>query len=124
MKILPMFLSSAFRAEKISMPEALMLSLIGFMVVFTALMLLIIVIRILSSLTKEKSPAPAMAPAVAVLAENKQGSLSGKVPAPGSIGECALHTVDDKTAALLMAIVADDLKAPLNELRFISIREV
>ena len=32
--------------------------------------------------------------------------------------------VPDKTAAMLMAIVADKLNRPLNELRFISIKEV
>jgi hypothetical protein len=35
-----------------------------------------------------------------------------------------LYDVPDKTAALLMAIVADKLNKPLNELRFRSIREV
>ena len=44
--------------------------------------------------------------------------------APGSAGELKLYNVDPKTAAMLMAIVADKLQKPLNELRFISIREV
>ena len=34
-----------------------------------------------------------------------------------------LYDTDPRTAAMLMAIVADELKAPLNELRFLSIRE-
>ena len=46
------------------------------------------------------------------------------VTAPGSAGQVKLHTVEPKTAAMLMAIVADKLGKPLNELRFISIREV
>jgi hypothetical protein len=45
-------------------------------------------------------------------------------PAPGSAGKIALHDVPDKTAAMLMAIVADRTGRPLNQLRFISIREV
>jgi hypothetical protein len=44
--------------------------------------------------------------------------------APGSAGGIKLHNVEPKTAAMLMAIVADKLGKPLNELRFISIKEV
>jgi len=43
--------------------------------------------------------------------------------AKGSCGTVNITTVQPKTAAMLMAIVADELKAPLNELRFISIKE-
>ena len=45
-------------------------------------------------------------------------------PAPGSAGQLKLHNVEPKTAAMLMAIVADKLGKPINELRFISIKEV
>ena len=44
--------------------------------------------------------------------------------APGSAGQLKLHNVEPKTAAMLMAIVADKLGKPLNELNFISIKEV
>lgn len=44
--------------------------------------------------------------------------------APGTAGKLKLHNVEPKTAAMLMAIVADKLGKPLNELRFISIKEV
>ena len=44
--------------------------------------------------------------------------------APGSAGQLKLHDVEPKTAAMIMAIVADKLGKPLNELRFISIKEV
>ena len=44
--------------------------------------------------------------------------------APGSAGQLKLHNVEPKTAAMLMAIVADKTGKPLNELRFISIKEV
>ena len=47
-----------------------------------------------------------------------------KPVAPGSAGQIKLHDVQPKTAAMLMAIVADKLGKPLNELRFISIKEV
>ena len=44
--------------------------------------------------------------------------------APGSAGTLKLHDVEPKTAAMLMAIVAYKTGKPLNELRFISIKEV
>ena len=44
--------------------------------------------------------------------------------APGSAGELKLYDTDPRTAAMLMAIVADEMHAPLNELRFLSIREI
>ena len=47
-----------------------------------------------------------------------------KPVAPGSAGEVKLYNVEPKTAAMLMAIVADTMGKPLNELRFISIKEV
>ena len=47
-----------------------------------------------------------------------------KPVAPGSAGGVKLHDVEPKTAAMLMAIAADKTGKPLNELRFISIKEV
>lgn len=47
-----------------------------------------------------------------------------KPAAPGSAGQVKLHGVAPKTAAMLMAIVANKMGKPLNELRFISIKEV
>ena len=44
--------------------------------------------------------------------------------APGSAGQVKIYDVPPKTAAMVMAIVADKLGKPLNELRFISIKEV
>lgn len=41
--------------------------------------------------------------------------------APGSCGELVLKKVKDRDAALIMAIVADKMQTPLNELRFKSI---
>lgn len=41
--------------------------------------------------------------------------------APGSCGELVLKKVKDREAALIMAIVADQMQTPLNELRFKSI---
>ena len=47
-----------------------------------------------------------------------------ELPADTSMGQCDLHNVSDRDAALIMAIVADKLDAPLNTLVFKSIKEV
>ena len=44
--------------------------------------------------------------------------------APGSAGDVKLYDTDPRDAAMIMAIVADKLQKPLNELRFVSIKEV
>ena len=44
--------------------------------------------------------------------------------APGTAGEVKRFGVPDKEAAMIMAIVADQMGRPLNELRFKSIKEV
>ena len=61
----------------------------------------------------------------------RKKDASGEVPstpdaptAPGAAGQIKLHNVEPKTAAMLMAIVANKMDKPLNELRFISIKEV
>jgi hypothetical protein len=64
--------------------------------------------------------AAAAAPAAAAPAAAKAANM---VPAKGSLGDIRLFDVDDKTAAMIMAIVADKMDAPLNTLRFLSIRE-
>ena len=56
--------------------------------------------------------------------EQVPAETSAKPAAPGSAGQIKLHGVAPKTAAMLMAIVADKMGKPLNELRFISIKEV
>ena len=47
-----------------------------------------------------------------------------KPEAPGSAGQLKIYDVEPKTVAMLMAIVANKMGKPLNELRFISIKEV
>ena len=61
---------------------------------------------------------------MAMCAEPAPVSAPPKKLAPGTAGEVKLYDTDPRTAAMLMAIVADELKTPINELRFISIREI
>lgn len=104
----------------IAIGQAGLYGLLGYAVVFFGLILLMLVTFFVGKLfisaakretPKQKISAPATEP-------------SAPVTAPGSAGGIKLYNVEPKTAAMVMAIVADKLNKPLNELRFISIREV
>ena len=108
---------------KMPVGEALVYALLGYAVVFFGICLLMAVVMIMGKIfiAKDKKAAAAKAaaaPAAAAPAE------APKPTAPGSAGELKLHDVEPKTAAMIMAIVADKMGKPLNELRFISIKEV
>lgn len=114
-----MFLINA-AMEKIPIGTAALIVALGMAVVFFGLILLMFVTKIAGAIINRKNTAaPAAAPAAASAARAVPNA-----PAPGSAGKIALHDVPDKTAAMLMAIVADRTGKPLNQLRFISIREV
>jgi len=92
-------------------------SILGMAVVFAVLILLMGFISLMSKFMKKPAKeAPAAAPAAAAPA--------APAAAKGSCGEVKIYDVPEKTAAMLMAITADKLNAPLNTLRFISIKEV
>ena len=86
------------------------------MVLVLALIVVVMVIRKHQS----KKQAPKEAPVAPVEAAVQEPAA----PAPGSAGHLKLHDVEPKVAAMAMAIVADKMGKPLNELRFISIKEV
>ena len=117
--------------DGIGILDAAIVAVLGYAVVFFGLILLMAVIIVMGKIfiAKDKkaaqraaaakaavASAPAAAPAAAVAAE--------PVTAPGSAGKLKLYDVEPKPAAMLMAIVADKMGKPLNELRFISIKEV
>ena len=114
--------------ENIGIVDAAIVALLGYAVVFFGLILLMGVIIAMGKffIAQDKKAAkkaaatvpaaPAAAAAAPVAAE--------PVPAPGSAGQLKLYDVEPKTAAMIMAIVANKMGKPLNELRFISIKEV
>ena len=109
--------------ENLGILDAGIVALLGYAVVFFGLIMLMVVIMIIGKIfvaSEAKKAAKAAAAAPAAPAEPE----APKPTAPGSAGELKLHDVEPKTAAMLMAIVADKLGTPLNELRFISIKEV
>ena len=121
-----MFLAAAPDLENITIGNAAIVALLGYAVVFFGLILLMGVVvamgRIFIALDR-KAAAKAAAqlatmPAPAPVEEKPQPT------APGAAGGVKLHDVEPKTAAMLMAIVANKMGKPLNELRFTSIKEV
>ena len=95
-----MFLVNA-AMEDVSIGTAALIVVLGMAVVFFGLILLMYVTKIAGAIiNRKKSAEPAAAPAAA--------------PAAPAV----------KTAAMLMAIVASKTGKPLNQLRFISIREI
>ena len=107
----------------ISIGEAGVYALLGYAVVFFGLILLMAVVIAMGKAFTAKENKAAVASQAAKVAAVPVAAAP-KAVAPGSAGELKLHDVEPKTAAMLMAIVADKMGKPLNELRFKSIKEV
>ena len=113
-----------FAGQSLTIGQALMIALSGFLVVFLMLVLLwgiLAVVNKVVSAIEGKAVQPVPAPAVTKAAEpavkeEKEPQTYG--------GEIALYGVDEKTAACIMAIVADQTKIPLDQLVFRSIRAI
>ena len=112
--------------DNIGILDAGIVALLGYAVVFFGLILLMIVVMIMGkAFTAKKSAPKAAAPVAAAPAAPVAAPAPVEAPAaPGTAGQLKLHDVNPKTAAMIMAIVADKMGKPLNELRFISIKEV
>ena len=107
--------------DNIGILDSGIVALLGYAVVFSGLILLMTVVMIIgkcfmASENKKKAQAPVAPAAVAAPVQ--------KPTAPGSAGDLKLYNVEPRTAAMLMAIVANKMGKPINELRFISVREV
>ena len=115
-------LSAAPAMADVSIGASGILALLGYGVVFLGLIALMAVVMLMGKAfvaAENRKKAEAPAPAEAAVVEEAAAPL-----APGSAGGLKLHDVEPKTAAMIMAIVADKMGKPLNELRFISIKEV
>ena len=108
----------------ISIGTAGLVALLGYAVVFVGLIALMAVVLVMGKIMvakKAKTAAAAPAPAAPAPAPAPKAA---PVLAAGTAGECKLYNVGDREAAMLMAIVASKTGKPLNQLRFISIREI
>ena len=108
---------------KMPVGEALVYARLGYVVVFFGMSLLMAVVMVMGEIfiAKDRKAAAAKAAAAPAAAS---APAAPKPTAPGSAGELKLHDVEPKTAAMIMAIVANQMGKPLNELRFKSIKEV
>ena len=114
--------------DNIGIMDAAIVALLGYAVVFFGLILLMGVIIIMGKafMAKDAKAAAKAAAAKEILAAVPVATPAApeSPAAPGTAGQLKLHDVEPKTAAMIMAIVADTMGKPLNELRFISIKEV
>ncbi|MBR6747917.1 MAG: OadG family protein [Clostridia bacterium] len=113
----------------LTIPEILIYSVVGILVVITFLAVLAIAVTLISKAIRamtdkaETKEAPAAAPVAAAPAAAPVAAAPVAAAAPasnivGTTGELKLRGVDDQTAAILMAIISDTTKIPLNQLRF------
>ena len=120
-------LMAAENMINIPIGSALAYSLLGIAIVFVALMILWAIIAVMSAIFRavraKNAPTLPAAPETPAVPAASAPKAIGE-PAPGSAGDLMIYDVPEKTAAILMAIVADKIGRPLNELRFISIKEV
>lgn len=122
--------------QTISMGEALNVSITGIVVVMIILALLAVIVVLLSkairaveSKAKKKSKneiqKTAVTPAVnkAVTKNESKKEIKGQaLPETQSAGSLDLYKTDEKTAAVIMAIVSNESGIPLNRLQFNSIK--
>ena len=108
----------------IGIGEAGVYAVLGYGMVFFGLILLMIVVMIMGKFFTAKKEKPAAAPAAAPAPVAAPAAPVEAPVAPGTAGQLKTYDVPPKTCAMLMAIVADKMGKPLNELRFISIKEV
>ena len=114
--------------DGIGILDAAIVAVLGYAVVFFGLILLMCVIIVMGNIfiAKDKKRAELNAAAKATIASVPVAAPAAApaATAPGSAGKLKLYDVEPKTAAMLLAIVANKMGKPLNELRFISIKEV
>ncbi len=95
--------------------DSLLVDAFGLAIVFVVLIALSLIIKLISKIfggMKEKEDET----------ERKQQVSPSEQKAQSAGGELELYDVDERTAALIMAIVSDESKIPLPELQFKSIR--
>ena len=126
--------ANALGLSHLGLSDRVLTAILGYAVVFAGLLVLMAVITCMGAIFRgrEKAKQAAARSAEAKLPSRHKAAAPAAEPepaaepakAPGSAGEVKRFDVPDKEAAMIMAIVADQLGKPLNELRFKSIKEV
>ncbi len=142
---MPDMLCSAADPHYIRIGDAFFIALLGMVIFLTVLIVLMLCISFAGKII-EKSPDfakkhPGFFNMVARIKASATKKKSGTAvsakdapmqkiadikpeAAPGSCGNLTLIRTDERDAAMIMAIVADTLETPLNELRFLSIKRI
>ena len=103
----------------VTLIEALYILVLGMVIVFAVLFILMGTIALMRKLIGASGSDTQTSKIETAVAAAQPVQL-----APGSCGSVRLLDVPDRTGAMVMALVADKLQTPLNELRFISIKDV
>lgn len=104
-----------------SIGDYFLIALVGFALVFAVLIVLMFIIQITSMIIKK---APEMKKKKTEIQEAADAAMKadadekGGATAVGTCGELLLVKTSERDAAMIMAIVADSMETPLNELRF------
>lgn len=106
-----------------SVIESVIVSLFSLSLVFLVLAILCAMVMILSLVLGIKPNRKAVTERTGALAEHDKGDWDVGA-GHASSGELKLKDVDEKTAAMIMAIVSDESKIPLSELYFKSIAAI
>lgn len=111
---------------KMAIGEAGIAAVLGYAVVFFGLLLLMLVVIAIGKImvSRDKKAAAVAEAAKAAVPAAEPAPAPAKEKATGTAGEFLLNDVSERDAAMVMAIVADKMGKPLNEIRFKSIREV
>ena len=101
-------------------------AVLGYLVVFIGLSLLMCVVITVGKIMVASAKKNQAEKAAAAVEPAKQAAPAAapKKLAPGSAGDVKIYDTDPRDAAMIMAIVADKLGKPLNELQFRSIKQV
>lgn len=102
--------------------ESIVVALFTWALVFAVLFILYAMVMLLSKALVVNVNKTAAENSTALVSDVSGDNVSEVVQA--SFGELRLKNVDEKTAAMIMAIVSDESKIPLSELRFKSISAV
>ena len=106
-----------------SLGESLLVSGFSMALVFSVLVVLYLIIEVFSKILGNIKSSPEQGSVPAVDTPVQPVTLVSSSPGLDmSVGKLQLKKVDEKTAAMIMAIVSDESGIPLSELRFKSIK--
>lgn len=118
--------SAPSSAEPLTIAEALKTSVTGIAVVMIILALLAVLVVILSKIIRAVETAAkkkeSKDEAVSTASDKKAETKGTALPDTQSAGNLELYKTDEKTAAVIMAIVSNESGIPLNRLQFNSIK--